>query len=153
MVYTFIITTPYLTKAHNITKIMGWGQNVMKKPETGGGKDRIKPRKRKYTSIKQAVEPRYLYDASMAAPPHDPGVPVDSGISAATDTAPPDASNLTADQPAENSTATEKGVATQPANSEQSLQQILADLSNQSDYTSVLQDFTAFNNPQTKELV
>ena len=36
-----------------------------------------KKRKQKYTALRQALEPRILFDASLAAPPHDLGIPAD----------------------------------------------------------------------------
>jgi hypothetical protein len=65
---------------------------MKKKEEDKEG--RSKPRRRKYTSLKQAVEPRYLYDASLVAPPHDPGIPVDAPSTQATHTEAPDAGHV-----------------------------------------------------------
>src|SRR3990167_2154865 len=49
-----------------------------------------KKRRQRYSLLKQALEPRILYDASLAAPSHDVGAAPDSAL----DAAPPDASQI-----------------------------------------------------------
>ena len=111
-------------------------------------KDRSKPRKRKYHSLKQAVEPRYLYDASLVAPPHDPGITADAPSSEATNTAPPDASTIeqVTSAPAEKTPVAENETLKDP----EIENQLPGD--NNVDTTLEMQEFMSFI-PEGKELV
>ena len=116
-------------------------------------KSKKKRRRGKYSSLKQTLEPRMLFDASIAAAPTDPAILADNAPTAThTDVNHPDPS--THEQPSSPAMATSPDKSTtNEAGSVAAPHDPNADQSFGADHSLDLQEFNAFQPPDPVQVI